>query len=136
MVRWSVPAFRLRPAGGDPTAPGGRPLQLCHTCYEEKTLPPLREMSGRGQVARWTCPREDVSTTDTQVLSRGGRGVRSPTDALMQGRTPRSYNGTMPVCIVRRPCAVDILDKPSKSDENRTIDPSLAEAGYTGQYTH
>jgi hypothetical protein len=53
----------------------------------------------------------------------------------MQGFTTRSYNGIMPVCIARRGGAVEKVDKPSKSDENRATILDLAGAGYTGQYT-
>lgn len=45
--------------------------------------------------------------------------------ALDGANTPSSDNETMPISIARRHCAVDIIDKPLKSDENCTSAPSL-----------
>jgi hypothetical protein len=61
---------------------------------------------------------------DTHVLNRGERGVRSLADVLTQGLNPSQLyiNGTMQIGISsRRPCALEILDKPVISDENRAI---------------
>ena len=44
------------------------------------------------------------------------------------------HAGPMPIGIVRWPCDVEFLDKPAESYENRAIAPSLAGAGYAGQY--
>ncbi len=73
----------------------------------------------------------------THVLNRGGKGVRSPADALTQGLSPSQlyYNGAIPIGISREPYEVDIVDKPVKSGENRALAPGPAGAGYTGQHT-
>jgi hypothetical protein len=42
----------------------------------------------------------------------------------------------MPIAHITLLRAVEFLDTPSKADENHAIAPSLAEAGYTDQYTH
>ncbi len=73
---------------------------------------------------------------DTHVLNRGGRLVRSPADALTQRVSPSQRYGAIPIGISRGPCALDIVDKPVKSGENRALAPGPAGAGYTGQHTH
>ncbi|MBX3301316.1 MAG: tyrosine-type recombinase/integrase [Nitrospira sp.] len=62
----------------------------------------------------------DVRTTMiyTHVLNRGGKGVRSPADALVQGGALRSYNGMMPTCLSRLRVLGDRVDKWMQRHEN------------------
>jgi hypothetical protein len=59
----------------------------------------------------------------TDVLNRSGRGVRSPADTLTEGLSPSQlgYNGAKLIGISRHVCAVDMVDKPMKSDKNRAM---------------
>ncbi len=52
-----------------------------------------------------------------------------------RGSALRSYSGAIPIGIARGPCAVDIVDKPVTSGENRALAPAAPGAGYTGQHT-
>jgi hypothetical protein len=59
----------------------------------------------------------------SHVLNRSGRGVCSPADALTEGLSPSQlgYNGAKLIGISRHVCAVDMVDKPMKSDKNRAM---------------